>query len=191
MLLDSKISTRLFVCNENKSTLSQSNVSSSLTSRFKKAKVFCKDENNRVCCTRIRVTCATLACNEGGFDMGYIAKNFMKNREQTTAAHYNMFANHRDALCIASYIGNTFQVYDGEIVILSSKEQKELSTAMNSMSINPPNASAVINWMKQHDKSITSAELDKYLTILNQNKEDSLVKKSLFFYGNMKDQQVS
>ena len=85
--------------------------------------MFCKDENNRVCCTRIRVTCATLACNEGGFDMGYIARNLMKNREQTTAAHYNMFGDHRDALCIASYIGNTFQVYDVETVTLSSKEQ--------------------------------------------------------------------
>ena len=153
--------------------------------------MFCEYENNLVCCTRIGVACATLACNEGEFDMGYIAKNFMKNREKTTAAHYNMFANHRDALCIASYIGYTFQIYDGETVTLSSNEQKELSTEMNSMSINPPNAPAVINWIKQYDKSITSAELDKYLTILNQNKEDSLVKKSLFFYDNMKDQQVS
>ena len=55
---------------------------------------------------------------------------------------------------------------------------------MNSMSVNPPNAPAVINRIKQHDKSITSAELDKYLTILNESKEESLVKKSLSFYGN-------
>ena len=51
-------------------------------------------------CTRIRVACATFACNEGNIDMGYLAKNLMKNREQKTALHYNILANHRDASMI-------------------------------------------------------------------------------------------
>lgn len=97
---------RLFVSTSDIPKLTQSNVSASLTSSFAKAGVFKKGDYKRVSCTRIRVACATFACNEGGIDMGYLAKHFMKNREQTTAMHYNMYANHRDAICLASLLGD-------------------------------------------------------------------------------------
>ena len=108
--------------------LTQSNVSASLTASFKKAKVFNLGEYKRVSCTRIRVACAIFACNEGNIDMGYLAKRFTKNREQTTAIHYNMLANHRDALYLASLIGDSFQIYSGEIIKVPREQIEDLTT---------------------------------------------------------------
>ena len=89
-------STRVFLpASSTSKKMSQANVSSSLTSSFNLAKIFSQKEYKRVCCTRIRCGIATFACNEGGFDTGFFAKHYMKNREETTSIHYNLLSNRR------------------------------------------------------------------------------------------------
>ena len=95
------LSSRLFVPSSNSNKMSQKNVSSSLTSSLTNANVLNSKEYPRVSCTRIRCALATFACDDGGFEMGYFAKHFMKNRESTTSLHYNLLANRRHALNIA------------------------------------------------------------------------------------------
>ena len=95
------LSSRLFVPSSNSNKMSQKNVSSSLTSSFTNANVLNSKEYPRVSCTCIRCALATFACDDGGFEMEYFAKHFMKNRESTTALHYNLLANRHHALNIA------------------------------------------------------------------------------------------
>ena len=100
--------TREFLPSGKSSSMNQTNVSSSLTSSFKYAKVFSRKEYARVTCTRIRCGIATFACNEGGFDTAFFAKHFMKNREETTCLHYNLLANQRHAISIAMKLYDSF-----------------------------------------------------------------------------------
>ena len=46
----------------------------------------------------------------GGIDSGFFAKHFMKNKEETTNIHYNIYTNHREALKLAMMIGDTFEI---------------------------------------------------------------------------------
>ena len=84
---------RLFVPSSDSNKISQTNVSSSLTLSFTNANGLNNKEYPGVSCTRIRSALATFACNDGRFEMGYLAKRFMKNRESTTALQYNLLAN--------------------------------------------------------------------------------------------------
>ena len=91
--INSNKSAKLFLPNSSKKRMSSSNVSSSLSTAFKRAKVLTPQEKQRVCCTSIRCGIATYACNEGGMEMSFFAKHFMKNREETTGLHYNLLSN--------------------------------------------------------------------------------------------------
>ena len=182
-----KKSSRLFLPTSDSCKLNQSNVSSSLSSSFQKARIFTNREYSRVCCTRIRVACATFACNEGGIDMGYLAKHFMKNREQTTAIHYNMFVSHRDALCLASLIGDSFQIYNGETVRIKDKEREELTSIMTGNK-SLPSAGQVVSWMKQHDNNITPGEIKRARELLSELEDmtsENLERNTKRFYGDI------
>ena len=190
VLLGEKKSSRLFVSTSDKAKLSQSNIAASLTSSFGKANVFSQNEYKRVSCTRIRVGCATFACNTGGIDMGYLAKHFMKNREQTTALHYNMLANHRDALCLASLIGDSFEIYGGQTVVIKDLERKALTNAMTEQKL--PKRQQVLDWMKQKDPTVTDLELKKASEFLDDLCEDAPNKESVkTFYGDKSVRQYS
>ena len=106
--INSTKSTKLFLPNSCKKRLSATNVSSSLTASFKRANVLSPKEKSRICCTRIRCGIATYACNEGGMEMAYFAKHFMKNKEETTGLHYNLLSNRRHALNIAMRLYKSF-----------------------------------------------------------------------------------
>ena len=71
------LSSRLFIPSSDSNKMSQTNVSS---------------------CTRIRCALATFACNDGRVEMGYFAKQLLKNWESTTALHYNLLAKRRHEL---------------------------------------------------------------------------------------------
>ena len=92
-----------------------SHVGASLTHSFLKSQIWSKGQLKRVCPTRIRCALATYACSIQGMYQGDFAKHFMKNREETTALHYNMYANHQEALRISMQIGSTFHV-DGQMI---------------------------------------------------------------------------
>ena len=135
ILNEDKTSNRLFTTNGQNIKMNQSNISSCLTSAFNKSKIFGSSDYKRVSCTRIRVAIATFACNEGGVDMRYLAKHFMKNKEKTTASHYNMFANQRHALCLASMIDKSFEVYGGETITLKNEERDALANALRGLKL--------------------------------------------------------
>lgn len=108
LIYDGK-SHRAFVPNGGRPYMNQSNVASALTSAFTKAKVLSEHEYERVSCTRIRCGLATFACNEVGFETAFVANHFMKNKEETTALHYNLLANQRHALNIAMKLYDSFK----------------------------------------------------------------------------------
>ena len=67
--------------------------------------MFSYTEYQRVSCTGIQCAIATFACSEGGFDMTFFARNFMKNKEETT----HLLSNKRHAVSIAMKLYDTFK----------------------------------------------------------------------------------
>ena len=120
------LSSRFFVPSRDSNKMSQTNVSSSLTSSFTNANVLNSKEYPRVSCTRIRCALATFACNDGGFEIGHFAKHFIKNRESTTALHYNLLANRRHALTIAMKLYKSFHDGGTEVAVDNLEEDKVL-----------------------------------------------------------------
>ena len=108
-LLNFDSNTYLFISTDAEQ-MSHGAIGSALTSSFKNADVFTKAEYTRVCPTRIRCACATFGCKKEGVDSGHFAKYFMKNKEDTTNIHYNLYSNHREALKLAMVMGDTFGV---------------------------------------------------------------------------------
>ena len=143
-VLSSNKSNRLFLPKgDTNSQMSQSNISTSLTSTFKKAGIFGAQEYARVSCTRIRCCCATFACNEGGIDTGFFAKHFMKNREETTDIFYNLRSNELHALSLAMMIGESFEV-GGRKICIEKDDVEELTAAIQRQSLNLPTRAGVL-----------------------------------------------
>ena len=84
-------SQKAFLPQSGAAIMTQTNVAASLTASFKSANVLKPSEYNRVSCTKVRCGLATYACNEGGFETKFFANHFMKNREETTSRHYNLY----------------------------------------------------------------------------------------------------
>ena len=120
------LSSRLFVPSSDSSKMSQTNGSSSLSSSFTNANVFNNKEYPCASCIRIRCALATFAYNDGGFEMGYFTKHFMKNRENTTALHYNLLASRRDALNIAMKLYQSFNDGGTEVAVDNAEADKVL-----------------------------------------------------------------
>lgn len=164
--ISKKKSKYLFITSSpNNEMMSSADVGAALTASFLKATVFDKDEYNRVSPTRMRVACATIACNTEGIDMGFFANVFMKNRKETTAWHYNVLANNRDALSMAMMIGNSFQVGDHEVVV-NQEQVAEMTKAMTTASL--PSREDVVKWFKENSDFIDSAEKQNILEILEE-----------------------
>jgi len=164
--ISKKKSKYLFITSSpNNEMMSSADVGAALTASFLKATVFDKDEYNRVSPTRMRVACATIACNTEGVDMGFFANVFMKNRKETTAWHYNVLANNRDALSMAMMIGNSFQVGDQEVVV-NQEQVAEMTKAMTTASL--PSREDVVKWFKENSDFIDSSEKQNILEILEE-----------------------
>ena len=67
-------------------------------------------EYPRVSPTRIQCACATFSHMEEGIDSVFFATHLMKNKEETTNMHYNLYANHPQALKLAMIVGDTFEL---------------------------------------------------------------------------------
>lgn len=171
MLCNDSTSTRLFAPNLVSSKMNQTNVSSCLTATYKKAAVFKKGENQRVCCTRIRCGIATYACNEGNMDSAFFAKHFMKNKEATTDLHYNLKSNRRHAIHIAMNLYNSFRGYD--VTNIHEMSQSICDVVKNASS------EAIIEWLKKNDPSICTQEIDKMKESLSELQSKSCER----FYG--------
>ncbi|XP_066912213.1 uncharacterized protein [Clytia hemisphaerica] len=143
--------------------MSSTNVSSSLSTAFKRAKVLTPQEKQRVCCTRIRCGIATYACNEGGMEMSYFAKHFMKNREETTGLHYNLLSNRRHALNIAMRLYDSFsgEQQESEIQDKLAEEIKKSSESIKSVD-------HVIKWLKDTNPDMEKAEVKNFEDILKE-----------------------
>ena len=151
-------------------------VSSSLTESFKLAKVFSKKDLPRVSCTRIRCGIATYACNEGGFDESYFAKHFMKNRQETTALHYNLLSNQRHALAIAMNLYNTFSIAGKEIVVKKEEIANVAADIQDSFHLVKEE---VLQWINKKNPDISKKELEEFRDML-----DSIQKSNCAtFYG--------
>ena len=96
-------------------SISKVNVSDFLTKTFKLANVWDDDEYNVVCCTRLRVSVVSWGCALNDLDPEMMAKHFLKNRAETTAIHYNLFANHKEMIKISMQIGKMFHIGGNEI----------------------------------------------------------------------------
>ena len=160
-------------------------IGNALTSSFSQADIFSEDEFARVCPTRIRCACATYGCKAEGIDSGFFAKHFMKNKEDTTNIHYNLFANHREALKLAMLMGNTFEV-GGLKKSFAKEEIDELTKAINENSKEIPSSEEVLSWINQRN-TLDNKELATIIEILDSMKiEESRKTTSGIggFYGN-------
>ena len=145
--------------------MSHGSVGSALTSSFSNAGVFTTEEYTRVSPTRIRCACATFGCKIDGIDSGYFAKHFMKNKEDTTQMHYNLYANHREALKLAMLIGDTFEVGGVKKVALKADVEK-LTCAIYKSEKVMPERDEILSWINKNN-SLDSKELAAMMEILD------------------------
>ena len=164
--------------------MNQTNVSASLTSSFKLAKVLKATEYQRVSCTRIRCGLATFACNDGGFESAYFAKHFMKNRESTTDLHYNLLSNRRHALNIAMKLYKSFNGADGQSIDVNQSDVDILVQEINQSTVNI-NKDKVISWLKQNDSSLTKGEIEDFTAILEECSNSTVKGNATKFYGHI------
>ena len=179
-LISSKKTKKAFIVNGDNPNMTQTNVAASLTSIFKKAKVLAKEEYQQVSCTRIRCGLATFACNDGGFDTAFVANHFMKNREETTARHYNLLANRRHALNIAMKLYDTF---NGKKVHLKKEEVQKMFMPSTI------DKNKVLGWLKKNDPYLSKSEVEEFSDALTCY-EEKLPSPKLF-YGIKKSVQVN
>ena len=165
------LSSRLFVPSSDSNKISQTNVSSSLTLSFTNPNGLNNKEYPGVSCTRIRSALATFACNDGGFEMGYLAKRFMKNRESTTALNYNLLANRRHALNIAMKLYKSFNNGGTEVAVDNVKADKILQDIkLYSRNVDK---GKVTDWLKKNDSSLTTTEIEEFSGALDSLKNTS------------------
>ena len=99
----------------------------------------------------------TFGCKLEGMDSGHFAKYFMKNKEVTTQIHYNLYANHREALKLAMQIGDSFKV-GGVVHSVGKTEMENLTNVMlNSDEIVPTKEDILVGINKYN--SIDSKEV--------------------------------
>ena len=77
-------------------------------------------------------------------------------------------------------IGDSFQVYNGETIKIKGEKRNHLTDKMVTIS-ELPSREDVINWMKSHDPSLTSAEVEQAADILSESVKQR--KKTQSFYG--------
>ena len=175
-------SSRLFVPTSGSLAMTQTNISSSLTASFKNAAILKAAEYQRVSCTRIRCALATFACNDGGFEMGYFANHFMKNKEETTALHYNLLSNRRHALSIAMKLYDSFSCINGEVKVdsdIAEKVAKDIKEASSKL-----DKANVIQWLTSHDPGMTKQELVDFSDALEESASSNFSSsKSKYFYS--------
>ena len=177
ILLNPAKSKWLFVPNSSSGKLTATNVSSSLTTTFRRSKVLGKTDHQRVSCTRIRCGIATYACNEGEMDVSFFARHFMKNREATTSLHYNLLSNRRHALNIAMQLYNKFSGHNGEEI--SVDDGDELAEEITK-SVKKIDTSTVLGWIQTRIPDMEEAEIKQFREMLQEMEDGSTAKK---FYG--------
>lgn len=123
----------------------------------------------RVCPTRIRCACATFACNLEGMDIGFFAKNFMKNKEETTQRHYNLHSNVKHALSLAMMVGDGFQV-GGERITIKQSDREDLTNLLlkKSRPSELPSKEKVLEWIKLRNSDLTAMEMNAIDQILEE-----------------------
>ena len=139
----------LFVPNDGEK-MTHGAIGSTLTASFDKAGVFNKQEYPRVSPTRIRCACATFGCMEEGIDSGSFAKHFMQNKEKATNIHYNLYANHREALKLAMMIGDTFEI-GGIEQRVAKQDIEKLTTAIIDSEKNDPLKEQILKFFEKVD----------------------------------------
>ena len=160
--LNATKSKKLFLPNSDSAELSSTNVSSSLTASFKRACILDETEQQRVSCTRIRCGIATYACNDGGIDEAFFAKHFMKNREETTALHYNLHSNRRHALNIAMELYSSFSTGGDKVAVNSKEIADKISESCRNIT-----ASTVVDWLKKNTE-IEGNEMAEFKEMLEE-----------------------
>ncbi|XP_057295982.1 uncharacterized protein LOC130624937 isoform X1 [Hydractinia symbiolongicarpus] len=186
-LFENASSKYLFLPSSNEDKMSHGVVGSALTSSFKDAEVFSEKEYQRVCPTRIRCACATFACNLEGMDIGFFAKNFMKNKEETTQRHYNLHSNVKHALSLAMMVGDGFQV-GGERITIKQSEREDLTNLLlkKSRPSELPSKEKVLEWIKLRNSDLTAMEMNAIDQILEELSDPSTIsaeKTASSFYG--------
>ena len=164
----------LFVVSDS-DMMSHGSIGSALTSSFANSGIFEEEDYTRVCPTRIRCACATFGCKLEGMDSGHFAKHFMKNKEVTTQIHYNLYANHREALKLAMQIGDTFEV-GGVVHSVGKTELENLTNAMLKSDEIVPTKEDILAWMNKYN-SIDSKEVAAITEILESVREYNQEKK--------------
>ena len=160
-------SQRVFLPASDAVQLSQTNVSSSLTASFKSAGVLKQSDYQRVSCTRIRYALATFACNDLGFETGFFANHFMKNKEETTSLHYNLLSNRRHALSIAIKLYDSFCGIGGQEVKVNKQEADILVKDIN-ISARNVSKKNVLNWLQEHDATLSKHEVEEFSNALDE-----------------------
>ncbi|XP_057300018.1 uncharacterized protein LOC130630515 isoform X2 [Hydractinia symbiolongicarpus] len=169
--------------------MSQTNVSASLTASFKLAKVLFQNEYQRISCTRVRCGLATFACNDGGFESGFFAKHFMKNKEQTTDMHYNLLSNRRHALNIAMKLYASFNGVDGEKITIEPKDVHEIADKLKKSSGNL-NKEQILRWLKSNDPHVTKSELADFEEMLAECDQKPSGNTSSFYGASQQEKDI-
>ena len=160
-------SSRVFLAASGQSKMTQTNVTSSITATFKAAYVLSPTEYQRVSCTRIRCAIATFACNEGDFDMAFFARNFMKNKEETTARHYNLLSNQIHAASIAMKLYDTFTGPDG-VDFSDDSTTVDSVSEMLQKSTEFVKKEKVLAWLRKTNPDISKSEMEEICSYLEE-----------------------
>ena len=124
-------SLRDFLTASGQCKMTQTNVTSSITTALKATYVLSPIEYQSVSCARILCAIGTFPYNAGGFDMAFFARNFMKNKEETTGRHYTLLSNQRHAVSIAMKLHDTFTGPDGVDILVDSTTVDSVSEMLH------------------------------------------------------------
>ena len=139
----------------------------------------------RVNCTGLRCGIATYACNEGGFDTGFFARHFMKNREETTCLHYNLLSYRRHALNIAIKLYQDFSDNSSGVKIsVQESDVASITSAVKNAVTVLPDTNKVLTWIKSNSPDLTKKEINDIVMILKElNVTSKIPTNSKTFYG--------
>lgn len=91
----------------------------------------------------------------------------MKNKEETTARHYNLLSNQRHAVNIAMQLYNSFSEVDGMIIEVSKVDSEMFSKRIQESTENV-GKEKVLSWLKKHNSDISKSEIAEICSYLEE-----------------------
>ena len=99
--------------------------------------------------------------------MAFFARNFMKNKEETTARHYNLLSNQRHAVSIAMKLYDSFTGPDGVDFSVDSTTVDSVSEMLQK-STEFVKKEKVLTWLRKNNPDISKSEIEEICGYLEE-----------------------